>query len=100
MVYVVPWDKRGNALEITKIIQEQGITYTKATPSEYSLWMLYGRESLRLATSWRFAFGGGESLTTTVTQQFADLDLPQLHFFNSYGPTEISISSTKMEIPY
>ncbi|OPB43455.1 putative lovastatin nonaketide synthase protein [Trichoderma guizhouense] len=100
MVYVVPWDKRGNALEITKIIQEQGITYTKATPSEYSLWMLYGRESLKLATSWRCAFGGGESLTTTVTQQFADLDLPQLHFFNSYGPTEISISSTKMEIPY
>ncbi|KAL6694280.1 hypothetical protein J3F84DRAFT_395947 [Trichoderma pleuroticola] len=100
MVYVVPWDKRGNALEITKIIKEHGITYTKATPSEYSLWMLYGRESLRLATSWRFAFGGGESLTTAVTQQFADLDLPQLHFFNSYGPTEISISSTKMEIPY
>ncbi|KAK4065844.1 uncharacterized protein Triagg1_8396 [Trichoderma aggressivum f. europaeum] len=100
MVYVVPWDKRGNTLEITKGIQEQGITYTKATPSEYSLWMLYGRESLRLAISWRFAFGGAESLTTAVTQQFADLDLPQLHFFNSYGPTEIPIFSTKMEIPY
>ena len=28
------------------------------------------------------------------------LDLPQLRFFNSYGPTEISFSSTKMEIAY
>ncbi|KAF1829261.1 hypothetical protein BDW02DRAFT_651485 [Decorospora gaudefroyi] len=100
MVYVVPWEKRGNALEITKIIQEHGITYTKATPSEYSLWIQYGGESLRQASAWRFAFGGGESLTTSVTQEFAALNLPGLRFFNSYGPTEISISSTKIEIPY
>lgn len=100
MVYIVPWDKRGNALEITQILQEYAITYTKATPSEYSLWMQYGGDNLRQASSWRFAFGGGESLTTSVTQQFADLELPQLRLLNSYGPTEISISSTKMEIPY
>ncbi|KAJ5103135.1 Acyl transferase/acyl hydrolase/lysophospholipase [Penicillium argentinense] len=100
MVYIVPADKRGDPIEITKIIQEQAITYTKATPSEYSLWMQYGSESLRQAHSWRFAFGGGEQLTTIVTQEFSNLALPQLRFFNSYGPTEISISSHKMEIPY
>ena len=100
MVYIVPMDKRGNPIEITKIVQQHAITYTKATPSEYSLWMQYGGDSLKRASTWRFAFGGGEPLTTTVTQEFADLQLPQLHVFNSYGPTEISISSTKMEIPY
>ena len=100
MVYIVPWDKRGNPLEITNIIQQHAITYTKATPSEYSLWMQYGGDNLKRASAWRFAFGGGEPLTTTVTQEFADLGLSQLHVFNSYGPTEISISSTKMEIPY
>lgn len=100
MVYIVPWDKRGNPLEITNIIQQHAITYTKATPSEYSLWMQYGGDNLKRASAWRFAFGGGEPLTTTVTQEFADLELPQLHVFNSYGPTEISISSTKMEISY
>ncbi|OQE41240.1 hypothetical protein PENCOP_c005G01989 [Penicillium coprophilum] len=100
MAYIVPADKRGDPISITKIIQEQGITYTKATPSEYSLWMQYGGDTLRQANSWRFAFGGGEQLTTLVTQEFASLDLPQLRFFNSYGPTEISISSHKMEIPY
>ena len=100
MVYIVPAEKRGDPLEITKIVQQQSITYTKATPSEYSLWMQYGGATLRQASSWRFAFGGGEALTSIVTQEFADLDLHQLHFFNSYGPTEISISSHKMEIPY
>ena len=100
MVYIVPTEKRGDPLEITKIVQQQSITYTKATPSEYSLWMQYGGATLRRASSWRFAFGGGEPLTSTVTQEFANLGLSQLRLFNSYGPTEISISSHKMEIPY
>ncbi|KAI1312189.1 hypothetical protein F5Y03DRAFT_341668, partial [Xylaria venustula] len=100
MVYIVPWSKRGNPLEITEIIQRHSITYTKATPSEYLLWMQYGGDNLRQATEWQTAFLGGENLTTTVTQEFADLGLPNLRVFNSYGPTEISISSTKMEIPY
>ncbi|OKL61272.1 hypothetical protein UA08_03198 [Talaromyces atroroseus] len=99
-VHIVPWSARGNPLEITKIMHEQSITYTKATPSEYMLWMQYGGDNLRLASKWRSAFGGGETLTTTVTQEFAKLDLPDLRFYNSYGPTEISISSTKMEIAY
>lgn len=97
-VHIVPWSKRGDPTEITKIIKEQGITYTKATPSEYSLWMEYGGDNLRAASSWRSAFGGGESLTRTVVKAFASLDLPELRFYNSYGPTEISISSHKMEI--
>ncbi|RYO74938.1 hypothetical protein DL764_010620 [Monosporascus ibericus] len=79
---------------------EQSITYTKATPSEYSLWMQYGGDSLRQASRWRFAFGGGEPLTSTITQEFSELSLPQLRVFNSYGPTEISISSTKKELDY
>ncbi|KAK8016704.1 hybrid NRPS/PKS enzyme [Apiospora rasikravindrae] len=100
MVYVVPWDKRGDPLEITKILKEECITYTKATPAEYSLWMQFGGETLRGATSWRAAFGGGETLPSTLTKEFADLGLSQLRVYNSYGPTEISISSTKMEVDY
>ena len=99
-VYVVPAEKRGDPISITEIMHKYSITYTKATPSEYSLWMQFGGDALRQATEWRFAFGGGESLTSIVTDEFASLKLPQLRFFNSYGPTEISISSHKMEIPY
>ncbi|KAK4171885.1 putative dual specificity polyketide synthase [Triangularia setosa] len=99
-VYVVPWAARGDPIGISSIIKNEGITYTKATPSEYSLWMQYGQENLRQAVTWQFAFGGGEPLVSTVTKEFAALELPQLKFFNSYGPTEISISSHKMEMPY
>ncbi|KAI1172035.1 putative hybrid NRPS/PKS enzyme [Nemania sp. FL0916] len=100
MVYIVHDSVRGDPSEITKIVQEHSVTYTKATPSEYLLWMQYGGENLRQATHWRFAFGGGESMTSPVVQHFSGLNLPQLRLFNSYGPTEISISSTKMEIEY
>lgn len=100
MVYIVPESKRGDPLSITEIIREHSITYTKVTPSEYSLWMQYGGDNLRQAFDWRFAFGGGEPLTNTVLRHFADLGLPGLRLHNSYGPAEISIASHKMEIEY
>ena len=100
MVYIVPWNKRGDPLEITKLMQTEKITYTKATPSEYLLWLQYGSSNLKQALHWRSAFGGGETLGSTLVEQFRSLNLPQLHLFNSYGPAEITISSTKMEIPY
>ena len=100
MVYIVPGSKRGDPLSITEIIKQHSITYTKVTPSEYSLWIQYGGNNLRQASNWRFAFGGGEPLTNTVLRQFADLGLPELRLYNSYGPAEISIASHKMEIDY
>ncbi|KAF4119349.1 hypothetical protein GMORB2_4868 [Geosmithia morbida] len=100
IVYVVPWSKRGEPEEIARIIREEGITYTKATPAEYSLWLQYGIDHLKHATSWRAAFGGGEPMTSALTNAFADLNLPQLRLHNSYGLTEVSISSTKLELDY
>ncbi|RAL03665.1 uncharacterized protein BO80DRAFT_400692 [Aspergillus ibericus CBS 121593] len=99
-VYLVPWSKRGDPIEITKMMRENDITYTKATPSEYSLWMQFGGDNLCQATKWSRAFGGGEPLNSIITEQFAKLELPHLRVYNSYGPTEISISSTKMEVEY
>lgn len=100
MVYLVPGDKRGDPVEITNIDRQHNLTYAKATPSEYSLWMQFGGGHLRRATEWRFAFGGGEPLTSNVVKEFADLQLPHLRLFTSYGPTEISIAPTKMGIGY
>ncbi|KAB8336832.1 hypothetical protein FH972_021140 [Carpinus fangiana] len=100
MVYVVPWSKRGDPLSITEIMREQSITYTKVTPSEYSMWMEYGGDNLRQATSWRFAFAGGEPLNKNVLKQFASLKLERLRLQNSYGPAEISIASHKGLIDY
>lgn len=38
-LYMVSKDKRGDPTEIAKIVLNEGITYTKATPSEYSPWI-------------------------------------------------------------
>ncbi|KAK3373153.1 hypothetical protein B0T24DRAFT_529456 [Lasiosphaeria ovina] len=100
MVYVVPWSKRGDPVSITEIIRTQSITYTKVTPSEYSMWMEYGLDNLRHASSWRFAFAGGEPLTDHVLRQFSSLGLGQLRLHNSYGPAEISIASHKGLVDY
>lgn len=95
MIYVVPWSKRGDPLSITEIMREQSITYTKVTPSEYSMWLQYGGGNLHQASEWRFAFAGGEPMTRSVLRQFSDVGLPHLRLYNSYGPAEISIASHK-----
>ena len=100
MVYVVPYTKRGDPISITEIIQRESITYTKVTPSEYSMWMEFGHDNLRHASGWRFAFAGGEPLTNHVLRQFTALSLGQLRLYNSYGPAEISIASHKGPVDY
>ncbi|KAE8362260.1 hypothetical protein BDV27DRAFT_166330 [Aspergillus caelatus] len=99
-VIVAARDIRGDPVSLTTLIVDEQITYTKATPAEYSMWLRYGSASLRTASSWRHAFGGGEHLTTTLSQGFQALELPHLSLYNSYGPGEVTISSHKMKIDY
>lgn len=98
-VYVVPKASRGDPVEIAKIILNEDITYTRATPSEYTSWLSYGSEYLKTASKWRFAWGGGEIMTNALRQGIEELRLPGLRLYNSYGPGE-TITCTKMEIPY
>jgi hybrid polyketide synthase/nonribosomal peptide synthetase ACE1 len=100
MIFVVPWDKRGDPLSLTEIMWRHSITYTKVTPSEYSMWLQYGYDNLVQASNWRFAFGGGEPLTKAILKQFSSLGLPHLRLSNSYGPAETSIASHKGFIDY
>lgn len=99
-VVVVPKAHRGDAVEIAKTIQREGVTYTRATPSEYTTWITYGKEYLAgRATSWRFAWAGGELMASAVLKSFESLALPDLKLYNSYGPGE-TITCTKGEIAY
>lgn len=98
-VYVVPKASRGDPVEIAKIILNEDITYTRATPSEYTSWLSYGSEYLKTASHWRFAWGGGEMMTNTLRQGIEELRLPGLRLYNSYGPGE-TITCTKVEVPY
>ena len=99
-LYVVSAAQRGDPMEITKLMADEGITYTSATPSEYLMWTQYGSPNLKSCSKWKYAFAGGEPLPETLVQDIKGLGLAGLHFFNNYGPAEISVASTKIEVPY
>lgn len=98
--YVVADVDRRDACEIIQTIVSEGITYTKATPSEYASWLQADSPTLRKALSWQYAYAGGETLPHSVVQGIKDLRLPKLRFFCIYGPAEVTISSHMIEIPY
>jgi hybrid polyketide synthase/nonribosomal peptide synthetase ACE1 len=97
-VYVATKQERADPGAISKIIASENITYTRATPSEYASWITYGAEHLTGASSWRFAWGGGEIMPQALRESIAGLELEGLRLYNSYGPAE-TITCTKIEIP-
>lgn len=98
-VYVVSREQRGDPIAISNIIASEGITYTRATPSEYANWITYGAEKLMEALKWKFAWGGGEMMPRSLRQSIASLDLEDLTLYNSYGPAE-TITCTKTPVPF
>ncbi|KAF2268091.1 hypothetical protein CC78DRAFT_565861 [Lojkania enalia] len=96
-VYVVSKENRGDPVAISNIIATEGITYTRATPSEYVSWIAYGAENLTTASNWKYAWGGGEVMPLSLREGIVNLGLHDLRLYNSYGPAE-SITCTKTEI--
>ncbi|KAI9035214.1 lovastatin nonaketide synthase [Aspergillus affinis] len=96
---IVPQSKRGDVHEITKIMAEQHVTSTVATPSEYSAWLRYGRANLQSCTTWTVALSGGEQLTSRLIQEFDAMHTCSPRVVNIYGPAEITISSNCLTVP-
>ena len=97
---VVSEDKRGDSLEVARLIRDQRVTYTFATPSEYTSWLQFGGEDLRLASSWKLALSGGERFTSELVRLFAQTCSKRVRVLNTYGPAETIISATMTEIPF
>jgi hybrid polyketide synthase/nonribosomal peptide synthetase ACE1 len=101
ILVIVPETLRKDSLAVAKILLEQNITYTSATPSEYLAWLRHGSDSLFQSKSWRYATAGGEQFTAELLQGFRYLKSHlrhSFHVFNAYGPTECSMSSNELEI--
>ena len=98
---IVPEALRKDAPAVSRIVLEEKITYTSATPSEYLAWLRHGSNSIFKSKSWRYATAGGEQFTTELLQVFRHLKnqvQPSFRAFNAYGPTEGSMSSNELEI--
>ncbi|KAF1963942.1 acetyl-CoA synthetase-like protein, partial [Bimuria novae-zelandiae CBS 107.79] len=107
LLCLVPTRSSADATFLTETIATEGITFTGATPSEYSNWYRYGdRKALsRSSPHWRTAMTGGEATTNATLEIFASIagsggygNTPRL--FNVYGPTETTVGATGTELSY
>ncbi|KAL4880555.1 hypothetical protein BJY04DRAFT_219024 [Aspergillus karnatakaensis] len=99
-LYVVPAAHRGDPAEIARIMVEEKVTYTLGTPSEYDLWLQYSTPILSRCSSWQQAYCGGEAMTQALARKFRSLELSHLRLFNCYGPAEVTLLTTSVEVDY
>ncbi|KAI9043017.1 uncharacterized protein KD926_004808 [Aspergillus affinis] len=100
-VVIAPRSVRGDPTALARIILNQRITCTMATPSEYLLWMQHASEILKAASdTWTMAFSGGEAFPGSLPAAFADLQLDHLCLINFYGPGETTIASHQIQVDY
>lgn len=95
---VVSDQVRGDPVALARLIQQERVTWTLLTPSEYSSLLQFGADNLRRAVTWRHALACGEALTGHLVQQFRELDHKAVRLYNAYGPAEAVISATMAEI--
>ncbi|PIG79668.1 polyketide synthase-nonribosomal peptide synthetase hybrid [Aspergillus arachidicola] len=91
---IVPQELRGDSIEIARIIRDQKVTFTLATPSEYLVMLQHGREYLHNYAGWRHACLGGEPFTDQLKREFVRLGKNCPVVQDSYGVTEISACTT------
>ena len=97
---MVPRSLRGDSSAITKLIADEKVSFTCATPSEYASWLHHGDNRALRGSAWRVALSGGEQVTESLMQGFRILGKLDLRLFNGYGPTETTCCSSKMELFY
>ena len=90
---------RGDAKAIGKIIRDYGVTFTCATPSEYSAWLNFGGRELLCCKAWKAAICAGEPVHGKLLEQFSVLAKKDLQVYNAYGPTETTLTCTVARLP-
>jgi hybrid polyketide synthase / nonribosomal peptide synthetase ACE1 len=97
-LYLISRQQRGDAEAISKIVADQGVTFTCATPSEYATWLHYGKRNLHSSAAWKTALCAGEPVPFSLVEKFASLGRTDLTLYNLYGPTETSLTCTATQV--
>ena len=98
---ICPPSIRGDSVALTKVIAKEQITFTSATPSEYLSWLQYGSDNLTQSQSWTSALSVGEQYPWKLVEALRALEGPlghPLRLFNVYGPTEVTVSCSRIEL--
>lgn len=80
-LYIVDTARRGDSRALMEIIANEGITYTRTTPSGYLSWIRHGADLVAGNTSWKHAFAGGDKMSDSLRQAFRSLGLPNLKLY-------------------
>ena len=96
---IIPRHQRGDANTISKTIDDHGITFTGATPSEYTTWLHYDKRNLlHSSAAWKTALCAGEPVSSSLVAYFASLGRTDLTVYNVYGATETSFPCTATQV--
>ncbi|KAI0544488.1 hypothetical protein F4679DRAFT_35052 [Xylaria curta] len=91
---------RGDGERLAELILAENVTFTLATPSEYSILLCYGEHHLKKCSSWKLAYSCGENLTSHLQEGFRRLKLTNLALVNCFGPTELGAFFTTAHVSY
>ena len=95
---LIPQRERRDPDAISKVIAKNEVTFTCATPSEYTTWLRYGKPNLYNSAAWKTALCAGEPMFSSLVDQFASLNRGDLMVYNAYGPTETSFICTATQL--
>lgn len=98
---MVPRGFRGDAVAMTEFSVEHKVTYTSATPTEYSSWFRHGGCAALRRSHWAVALSGGEAVSHSLLDAFSEHlgAKADMRLFNGYGPAETSCCSASIELP-
>ena len=91
---IVPQSLRRDPVELARLMHHENVTFTIATPSEYSSWIRFGGEDIAKNMAWSHACMGGEVITEQLKREFLSLGMLNVRLTNWYGPTEIAAAAT------
>lgn len=99
---MVPREFRGDAIAMTEFIVQHKVTYTCATPTEYSSWFRHGDSAALRRSHWTVALSGGESVSRSLIDAFHDhlRAKSDMRLFNGYGPAETTCCSASIELAF
>ncbi|KAL1610861.1 NRPS [Paraconiothyrium brasiliense] len=91
--------QRGDAIELSRLMRSEGVSFTFCVPSEYAILLRFGHRDLAHCRNWRLAISAGERLTAQLKREFCKLK-SEVELVNAYGPTETTIISHLTKICY
>ncbi|KAI0551296.1 putative hybrid NRPS/PKS enzyme [Xylaria curta] len=93
-------DNRGDLADLAALMHREAVTMTVVMVSEMHAMFRHGFEILKNCAAWKICVCAGEAVTGNLLDKFRSLGNADLRFVNGYGPTEASISSSCVEVPY